>query len=82
MLGFEESSVFISYAVVSVTGPTTGCAFGNFLLIQVDTLSIKKEAIKTLEQSSMSSPFLLSESEPLFLFPLLTISMALASSFG
>ena len=33
VLGFEESKVFISYAIVSVSGPTTGCAMGNYWLI-------------------------------------------------
>jgi len=30
VLGFPESDVFLAYAVVSLTGPTTGCAFGKY----------------------------------------------------
>ena len=33
VLHFEESTVFIAYAIVSFTGPTTGCGFGTFFLI-------------------------------------------------
>jgi hypothetical protein len=33
VLGFEQGTVFIAYAIVSFTGPTTGCAFGKFELI-------------------------------------------------
>ena len=33
VLGFEESKVYIGYAVVSLTGPTLGCAFGIYVLI-------------------------------------------------
>ena len=58
VLGFEESQVFIGYAVVSVTGPTTGCAFGIFVIIKVVTLSIKKEDTKILKQFTMFSSFL------------------------
>lgn len=36
VLGFEESKVFIAYAVVSVTGPTSGAGFGIDEIIQVD----------------------------------------------
>lgn len=31
VLHFEEQTVFIAYAVVSFTGPTSGCAFGTSL---------------------------------------------------
>jgi hypothetical protein len=27
------NSVYIAYAVISITGPTIGCAFGNYYLI-------------------------------------------------
>jgi len=30
-LGYPEQDVFIAYAIVSVTGPTTGCGFGTFI---------------------------------------------------
>ena len=33
VLGFSSESVFIAYAIVSVTGPTSGAGFGNELLI-------------------------------------------------
>lgn len=33
VLGFEEQTVFIAYAVVSLTGPTSGCAFGKSFFI-------------------------------------------------
>lgn len=33
VLGFEEQTVFIAYAVVSFTGPTSGCAFGIHILM-------------------------------------------------
>lgn len=33
VLHFEETNVFIAYGVVSITGPTTGCAFGNCFII-------------------------------------------------
>jgi hypothetical protein len=33
VLHFEESTVFIAYAIVSFTGPTTGCGFGTFCII-------------------------------------------------
>ncbi len=33
VLGFDQNAVFIAYAIVSFTGPTTGCAFGNFRVI-------------------------------------------------
>jgi hypothetical protein len=29
VLHFEESTVFIAYAIVSVTGPTSGAGFGT-----------------------------------------------------
>lgn len=32
VLLFDEQSVFIAYAIVSFTGPTTGCAFGTKLI--------------------------------------------------
>lgn len=33
VLGFPDSQVFIGYAIISVTGPTSGCAFGTFPVI-------------------------------------------------
>ena len=30
VLHFDQQSVFIAYAIVSFTGPTTGCGFGTF----------------------------------------------------
>jgi len=32
-LNFPKSDVFIAYAVVSITGPTTGCGFGILYII-------------------------------------------------
>ena len=29
VLKFDSDQVYIAYAVVSITGPTTGCAFGR-----------------------------------------------------
>jgi hypothetical protein len=75
VLGFEESTVFISYAIVSLTGPTTGCAFGIFCTIQAATLSAKKEAMKTPEQSTMSSSSQPSASAQLSSYPSSTTSM-------
>ena len=34
-LGNDSGKVYLAYAVVSITGPTTGCAFGTFWFIQV-----------------------------------------------
>ncbi len=33
VLGFSPQSVFIAYAVVSVTGPTSGAGFGTSILM-------------------------------------------------
>ena len=33
VLKFDQQSVFIAYAIVSFTGPTTGCGFGIFCII-------------------------------------------------
>ena len=33
VLGFDKNNVFIAYAVVSVTGPTSGAGFGIFFII-------------------------------------------------
>jgi sugar phosphate permease len=30
VLHFDQQSVFIAYAIVSFTGPTTGCGFGTY----------------------------------------------------
>jgi hypothetical protein len=57
VLGFEESTVFVAYAVVSFTGPTTGCGFGTSLTIQVATLSTESADMKRLPRSTMSLYF-------------------------
>jgi len=33
VLLFDRDMVFIVYATISITGPTTGCAFGIFSII-------------------------------------------------
>lgn len=35
VLGFPAQKVFIAYAVVSVTGPTSGAGFGTSIFIKV-----------------------------------------------
>lgn len=32
-LGYPDQDVFIAYAIVSITGPTTGCGFGTLSFI-------------------------------------------------
>lgn len=32
VLKFDSDQVYIAYAVVSITGPTTGCAFGGYIV--------------------------------------------------
>lgn len=52
VLGNEEGKVYIAYAVVSITGPTTGCAFGILLLTQVATWSTASAVTNTPTLSS------------------------------
>ena len=52
--------------MVSVTGPTSGCAFGNLFVIKVDMLSIKKEAMNIQVLSTMYLYSQLLESGQLF----------------
>ena len=35
VLHFEQTSVNIAYAVVSITGPTSGCGFGGFIINRI-----------------------------------------------
>lgn len=33
VLNFDRGTVNIAYAVISITGPTSGCGFGNFFIL-------------------------------------------------
>ena len=61
VLGFAEQRVFIAYAIVSFTGPTSGCAFGTNFYIQEATLSQKLVGTKIIKLSTMYLPFQQSE---------------------
>ena len=82
VLNFEEHDVFIAYAVVSFTGPTTGCAFGISLFTQVATWSVALGDTTTPKPSTMSSS---SQSSALVLLsssPSWTVSSLLLLSYG
>ena len=55
VLQFDKNAVFIAYAIVSFTGPTTGCAFGILLIIKVVMLSIERGAMKIQRLYTMYS---------------------------
>jgi len=75
VLGFPESDVFLAYAVVSLTGPTTGCAFGKYYLMQVGLSLIKLEAMIILILYSMCFFLLLLELDQLLSYLLFKIFM-------
>lgn len=37
VLHFDREKVHIAYAIVSITGPTSGCAYGKYIIIQEGT---------------------------------------------
>jgi hypothetical protein len=54
--------VFIGYAIVSFTGPTSGCGFGTMFSIQEDISSTKMEGTTNQQLFTTFSPFQLLES--------------------
>jgi hypothetical protein len=58
VLKFPKEKVNIAYAIVSITGPTLGCAFGNLSIMQVELLSVKEVAMNIQPPSTLSFSFL------------------------
>lgn len=54
VLKFEREMVNIAYGIVSLTGPTSGCAYGNYFLTQVGILLTGEEDTSILPQSTLS----------------------------
>jgi MFS family permease len=82
VLHFDESTVFLAYAIVSITGPTTGCAFGINFAIQEDMLLIESADMIILTRSITSLCSQLLELDQQLLFPSLTSFTGYALSYG